>query len=141
MRLRKPAEEKMEMQMAPMIDIIFQIIIFFMCASTFNPPETELSVNLPVAGTPVKQVKPTPDEVTIEILDDGGVVINNREYDSTDSHSLPELTSMLAKLAMIFEDQPVIISPSLDVYHGRVVEVLNACAAAGIENISFYATI
>ena len=142
MRLRHVPEEETELQLAPMVDIIFQLIIFFLCASTFNPTETELAVNLPVAGKPpVKQVEPPPDEVMIEILDDGGIVVNNREYDSVSSHTLPELTAMLEKLGSIFKGQSVIISPSYEVHHGRVVEVLNACAAAKIENISFYATI
>ena len=140
MHLRQQVDDKMEMQLAPMVDVIFQLLIFFLCASTFNPPETELSVNLPVAGPSASMIEPIV-EVTIEILEDGGVVVNNREYDSASSHALPQLTGMLSKLAMIFKNQPVIISPSEYVNHGRVVEVLNACAAAGVKNISFYATI
>ena len=132
--------EEPELQLAPMIDVIFQLIIFFLCASTFNPSEAELSVNLPVAPSTAKQTV-VPDEVEITILSDGVVVINDKEYDSSDSHLLPELRGMLEGLISFSDKQPVIIAPSPDVYHGRVVEVLNACAAARVKNISFYATL
>ena len=134
-------EEDSEIQLAPMIDVIFQLIIFFLCASTFNPPETELSVNLPAVPTEQTQKVDIPDEVEITILADGGVVVMSTEYDTPGSHQLPQLRSMLVQLAAISEKQPVIIAPHPEAYHGRVVEVLNACAAAGITSISFYATL
>ena len=142
MRLMQGLEaEEPELQLAPMIDVIFQLIIFFLCASTFNPNESELSVNLPVDATQQAKKIDIPDEVEITILYDGEVVVNDQGYDTADSHFLPELTTMLEKLISISLKQPVIIAPSPEVNHGRVVDVLNACAAAGVENISFYATL
>ena len=133
MRIRPEFEENGELQFAPMVDIIFLLIVFFLCASTFNPAEAEFPV--PLGGG----LPPTGDEVEIEILADGGVVINEREYDSPTSPVLPQLRALLARLVAVYEDVPVIIAPDSDVSHGRVVEVLNACAASQATNISFYA--
>jgi biopolymer transport protein ExbD len=80
-----------------------------------------------------------PDEVNITIKSDGNVVVNNRTYDSPDSGKLPQLTDMLTKLKKAFPKQAVYIDPQKGVLHGRVVDVLNACTASKIENISFRA--
>ena len=133
-------EEKVELQMAPMIDVIFQLIIFFMCASTFLPTERQLKVNMPTSPMEVtSQQIDIPDEVNIVIKGDGTVMVNNRPYDSPDSRQLPALSDMLAKLKKAFPKQAVYIDPEKGVLHGRVVDVLNACAASQIENISFRA--
>ncbi len=140
MRFPRGAEEKPELQLAPMVDIIFQLIIFFMCATTFNPAETEMKVNLPVEAAATTQVA-IPDEVIIEILNDGGIVVNDREYDSPSSKDLPTLRDMLTRLVDVFgKEQAVIIQPGDGVKHGRVVDVLSACAASRVSNISFYAS-
>jgi len=139
MRLPTETEDKIELQMGPMIDIIFQLIIFFLCASTFNPTENELKVNLPTTQSASVNAKGL-DDVTIYIAKNGSVVVNNKEYDSKDSRDLPQIVDMLSRLHAAFPDQGVIIQPEKGVMHGRVVEVLNACAGAGITDISFYAT-
>ena len=140
MRLPRGAEEKAELQLAPMIDVIFQLIIFFMCATTFNPAETEMKVNLPTEAVETTQVA-IPDEVVIQILNDGGIVVNNQEYDSPSSKDLPSLRDMLTRLVGAFgKEQAVIIQPGDGVKHGRVVDVLNACAASEVSNISFYSS-
>jgi biopolymer transport protein ExbD len=139
MRLPTDTEDKIELQMGPMIDIIFQLIIFFLCASTFNPTENELKVNLPTTPSEAVSAKSL-DDVTIYITKNGSVVVNNKEYDSKDSRELPQVIDMLTKLHTVFPDQGVIIQPEKGVRHGRVVEVLNACASSGITDVSFYAS-
>lgn len=125
-------------QMAPMIDIVFQLIIFFMCASSFAILESQMDVNLP-ARAEVKPAEKTIEEVFINILADKTVLANGRQYDSAGSKDLPELKTMLTELASVFKDQVVIIQGEWQVPHERVVQVLNACAAAKIKNVSFVA--
>jgi biopolymer transport protein ExbD len=142
MRIRKSLipEEKVELQMAPMIDCVFQLLVYFMVATHFLQTETELNVNLPVSAEVMTQSQPTADEVIIEITDNGNVVVNSQEYDSPQDKDLPQLVSMLSRLSSVYNDQPVIIQPAEGVSHGRVVDVLNACAASNIKNISFYSS-
>jgi len=123
-------------QMAPMIDIVFQLIIFFMCASSFAILESQMDVNLP-ARAEAKPAGEIMEEVFINILADNTVLANGRQYDSPGSKDLTELRTMLTELASVFKDQVVIVQAEWQVPHERVIQVLNACAAAKIKNISF----
>lgn len=135
MRFLKLSQEEPGFQMAPMIDVVFQLLIFFMCASSFFGIEAQLNINLPTVATTV----PTKiaEEVIINILSDGSIMVNEKQYDSPESKGLPELVAMLTSLAEIFESQPVIIFADWDVPHEKVINVLNACTAAKIKSVSF----
>lgn len=128
--------EKPEFQMAPMVDIVFLLLVFFMVTASFVVEESELKISLPAMQA--VSADELPDEVTIHIMGDGGIAVNESEYDSPDSRELPELRAMLVKLASIYKDQNVILQADGSVSHGRVVDVLNACVASKIINISFY---
>ena len=133
---RDTNDEKIEVQMAPMVDIVFLLLVFFMVTASFIVEESELKISLPAIQT--VSADELPDEVIIHIMSDGGIAVNESEYDSPDSSELPELRAMLVKLASIYKDQNVILQADGDVSHGRVVDVLNACVASNIINISFY---
>lgn len=139
MRVKKSGDSgKVDVPMAPMIDVVFQLLIFFMCAASFNVEESEMKVNVPPpSGPPVETSEKLPDRVEIIVMRDGGVSVKGREYDSPSSKDLPDLRSMLARLLSVFKDQVVIINADTRVRHEKVVDVLNACAAAGVKNISF----
>ncbi len=134
---REGGGETVEIQMAPMVDIVFLLLVFFMVTASFIIEESEIKISLPATASAVS-AEELPDEVIIYIMSDGGVAVNDREYDSRESEDLPELRGMLGRLSSIFKDQNVIIQADGGVYHGRVVQVLNACVASGITNISFY---
>lgn len=129
--------QKVEFQMAPMVDIVFLLLIFFMVTASFVIEESELKISLP-ATEAAESPEELPDEVIIQVMWDGGVAVNQTEYDSPGSKELPELRAMLTKLASIFAGQNVIIQADGSASHGRVVDVLNACVASGVMNISFY---
>lgn len=135
MRFLKAESDEPGFQMAPMVDIVFQLLIFFMCASSFFGSEAQLNINLPTVTT----VAPTKvaEDVIINILSDGSVTVNEKQYDSSESKDLPELVAMLTSLTETFETQPVIIYADWDVSHERVINVLNACAAAKVKSVSF----
>lgn len=132
------SQEKVDIPMAPMIDVVFLLLIFFMCAASFKILESEIGVNLPVSAQAEPDAK-IPDEVIIDILSDGAIFVNEQEYDSSLSKDLPQLRAMLSQVAEVFKDQAVIIRGAEEVSHGRVVDVLNTCAAAKIARISFFA--
>ena len=93
-KLRKRAEEKGGVPIAPMIDVVFLLLIYFMVSSTLERQEADLSFQLP--GT-VEQAEPLelPDEQIIEIRPDGQVVVNDYPYDQPDAARLDELASQL----------------------------------------------
>jgi biopolymer transport protein ExbD len=139
-KLRKRAEEKGGVPIAPMIDVVFLLLIYFMVSSTLERQEADLSFQLP--GT-VEQAEPLelPDEQIIEIRPDGQVVVNDYPYDKPDAVRLNELASMLTRFHEASRankvDAIVTISPADAVAHAQIVKVMDACSIAGIEAVNF----
>lgn len=118
------------MQLAPMIDIVFLLLIFFIVTWQFTKSETELSVSVPTAqegADPQRQI----GEIQINILADQTIRIDGSTLD------LEQLLEKLAKIAEKFENQPVRIRGDGGVAYQRIVEVIDTCQKAGIWNISF----
>ncbi len=142
MRVRNLHEENLQFQIAPMIDVIFILILFFMCSAGAVKTEMHLASSLPgtaVASTPVE----IPDEQVIQITNTGQVMLNDRQFDAAagDSHEMPELLSMLARFRQASQanktEAMVTITPAPYANYQRVIDVMNACAAAQIKNVSF----
>ncbi|HAV14352.1 MAG TPA: hypothetical protein DCX06_12800 [Opitutae bacterium] len=139
-KLKKKAEEKTAIPIAPMIDVVFLLLIYFMVASTMERQEADLSFQLPGA---VEQEEPLelPDEQIIEIRDDGQVIVNEYPYDAPAASRFDELAAMLTRFrkasAANKVEAIVTISPSDTVAHAHIVKVMDACAFAGIEAVNF----
>jgi biopolymer transport protein ExbD len=71
------------------------------------------------------------------------VILNDREYDSPDSQELPELVALLIRYRLSSEaagNEPMVtIWADDNVTHQRTIDVMNACAQAGIKNVTFTA--
>ena len=136
MKLRKKQDAESDFQMSAMIDIVFQLLVFFMCATSFFVAESQLNVNLPSSLSSTDSTRIAVD-VVINVMSDGSILVNGKRFDSPDSKDLPQLKQILYNLSESFDDQPVIISGDWNVPHERIMDVLNACAAANIKTISF----
>lgn len=132
--------EKVGLQIAPLIDCVFLLLIYFMVSSSLKRSEADLGLSLPGQ---VKQSESMsmPDEQVIEVRSDGAIVFNDQEYKDTSKADLPELEQTLLRYreaSWLVDAQPMItILADKDSIHGRVVDVLNACAGAGIKNVTF----
>lgn len=125
-------------QIAPMVDVVFVLLLFFMASAGSQVIEKELNINLPSgqAAGPASGVPSTP--IIIDIFPDGRVQLNNKVYDNPTSKDLPELRSWLADTINKFGDKdPVIIRPDPQATHDRIMDVLNAAAASGVKNLTF----
>jgi biopolymer transport protein ExbD len=100
-------------QIAPMLDILFVLLLFFMVSAGAQKHEASLVTQLP-GGQPGKDVP-----VRIGIDEAGQVDISGAPIDAA---------------------QPVVVTPTRSTTQQRVVDVLNACAAAGIKNLAFGST-
>ncbi len=121
--------EELVLNLTPMIDVIFLLLIFFMVATTFQDPEKEMDVDLPAAGSgnpPSEQL----DEIVINIKRDGTLVISGAET------SREALDRLLASSAQENPDTPVTIRGDRLVHHETVVQVMDACGTAGLRNLS-----
>lgn len=139
-KLRKKPEDKTSIPIAPMIDVVFLLLIYFMVSSTLARQEADLSFQLPGS---VEQEEPLdlPDEQIIEIRDSGQVVVNDYSYDSPEVARFEELAAMLTRFrdasAANKVEAIVTISPTEAVGHAQIVKVMDACSVAGIEAVNF----
>lgn len=127
----------MGFQIAPMVDVVFVLLVFFMAVGGSQIVERELNISLP-SGRSGQATGPPPTPVIIEISADGVVSMNNRIYDTPASKDLPELRAQLRDNIERFGDKdPVIIRPDDNARQERIIDVLNSAAAAGVKNLTF----
>jgi len=127
-------EGEFGLQIAPMLDVMFVLLMFFMVMAGQQVKEAELGVSVPGSGQPSTTAK-TP--VTIRIAPDGVVTFNDTPVDSRDDREMPRLRARLKNLIEAFSEQSVIIRPNDRAPYQRVVDVLNACGAERVKNLTF----
>jgi biopolymer transport protein ExbD len=124
-------------QIAPMVDVVFVLLLFFMASAGSQVIEKELNISLP-SGRALSNVGPPSTPIIIDIMPDGKVQMNNKVYDTPTSKELPELKAWLKDTIAKFGDKdPVIIRPDPQTKHERVMDVLNAASASGVTKLSF----
>ena len=124
-------------QIAPMVDVVFVLLLFFMASAGSQIIPKELTINLP-SGRSEAKPGPPPTPIIIDIFPDGKVQMNNKVYDTPISKDLPELRSWLKDTIDKFGDKdPVIVRPDPQTKHERIIDVLNAAAASGVRNLTF----
>ena len=94
MRLRKKDVQTVEMQMGPMIDMVFLLLVFFMVSA--KPVKQESDINIGLPGTVAQEeALEIPDEQRIQIQPSGQVVLNDQPMDSPASAEMPALFATL----------------------------------------------
>ena len=140
MKLKHKDDVKAAVDMTPMIDCVFLLLVFFMVSTTFNKQEADISFALPGTAAQSDSVE-IPDEQIIQITEAGNVFLNDLEYDKPTDPDMPELVKTLILFRQTAEANKVpamiTIAPEDDVKQQRVVDVLNACTAAKIANVTF----
>lgn len=139
-RARRSGDEDGTLELTPMIDVTFLILVFFLATLRFKTLDGKLAAYLPKdAGLGSREeVEPRP---SIDIrLDDSAsgdpiVRVGPRAVASID-----DLRLLLARLHALDPDRPVSIDPSLGVEHQAVVRVLGEVAHAGFESVRFTAS-
>ncbi|WP_372845907.1 ExbD/TolR family protein [Pontiella sp.] len=132
-------EAKLELQIAPLIDVVFLLLIYFMVTASLIKKEADIGFMLP-ADIAVQDMQQIPVEVLIEIGVDGTVSVEGMRfaYDDTELHDL--VTQMLG-LKQIAKSQSspffVNVLPHQDALHRRIIDVMDACAAAGVSSLTF----
>ncbi len=132
-------DEKVGLQIAPLIDVVFLLLIYFMVTASLVKKEADIAFLLPAQVTQSDPID-LPIEVIIEIMPNGNVVVEGLVYRSAD-RELNRLATKLAQLSQAAGSSGsslvITITPNKVVLHHRIVEVMNACALAEVKNISF----
>ncbi|MFM8715590.1 MAG: ExbD/TolR family protein [Spartobacteria bacterium] len=140
MRLRKKDVQTVEMQMGPMIDMVFLLLVFFMVSA--KPVKQESDINIGLPGTVAQEeALEIPDEQRIQIQPNGQVMLNDQPMDSPASAEMPALLSTLKRFKESADSNKsealITIDADDAANHERIVQVLNACAQAKITGVTF----
>ncbi len=121
--------DELTLNLTPMIDVVFLLLIFFMVATSFIDPEKEMDVDLPPAlsGDALDEA---PDEITINIMRDGRYLVAGAEVDRAG------LDATLERAARRNPETPVTIRGDRLVHYEKVVSVMDACGVAGLTNLA-----
>ena len=135
MKFDREAWEPMTVDMTPMVDCIFAIILFLLVVtSVVESMEQDLSIDLPTQAREMK-VKATPARpivVNVRYLPGGkaGYHVENERM------TLPALTVNLSRAKIRNTDQAVVIRGDRNVKWEHIAAVMGCCAQAGITRVS-----
>jgi biopolymer transport protein ExbD len=117
-------------QLAPLVDVLLLLLIFFLMTWNAARNENELDVKVPKASSAKEKSAPVGD-IIVNVKTDGDVVVNRRTL------SAPELSDLLKNLVHLNADQAVVIRGDETGAYKYVINVLNICSEAGISNVAF----
>jgi biopolymer transport protein ExbD len=118
------------LQLAPLVDVLLLLLIFFLMTWNAARNENELDVKVPKASAAKEKSAPIGD-VIVNVKADGNVVVNRR------SLSVPDLTTLLKGLVQLNAEQAVVIRGDEAGAYKNIVNVLNICSEAGVSNVAF----
>jgi biopolymer transport protein ExbD len=118
--------------MTPMIDVVFQLIIFFLLSSHLAQQEKQLPLPLPSAASGRVEAADERPRLTVNVVADGTLVVASRAIGTVD------LGQLLGERRALHGDElEVRIRADRGVAYRRVEPVLLACAKAGIWNVAY----
>jgi len=127
-------------QIAPMIDVVFVILVFFMALAAQIKIEQILQTKLPGRAESSASTEFV-DEQILAVSEDGEISLNDEAYDSPQSRDLPQLTGTLLRLKESSDAAKsklvVTLISNPDSPYYRTIDVLNALSVAGITNVTF----
>lgn len=132
MRLRKKQRPVEEFQMAPMIDMVFLLLVFFMCVSSLAEADRGVEIDLPESGE-----SKVPEEISnrgmVSVQEDGSIHLG------TVAVTLHELEERIRNALRETPELRVQVRADKDTRFETIQSVLRACAEAGAHDI-IYAT-
>jgi len=129
-KFRTSRDHEPELNITPLIDIVFLLLIFFMVSTTFKQ-EFEVGINLPEAASDSK-LKEKPLEISIN--EQGVYFINGKQLVNT---QLRTLKQALKKVAGDNRKMAIIVSADANTPHQSVVTAMDAARQMGFTRLSF----
>jgi len=133
MRRRRSAHlDKAEVDLTPMLDVVFIMLIFFIVTASFIK-EVGLDLSRPEGGTTKEMVDN--ENMFIQITDDGLIFVDRRVTD---------IRAVRPNIERLHAERPngaVIIAPSPASFNGLLVQIMDQARLAGVDNISLAAEV
>lgn len=128
MRLEREEPDEDVLNLTPLIDMVFLLLVFFMAATTFARAEVEMDLDLPQSQA--GKVERETHLIVVNVMRDGRVRVDGREI-------TPDgLRQRLRAAAARDKDQAVLIRGDASVQFGVVAMALDACLAAKLSHVS-----
>jgi len=127
MRVPRKMPEKARIEIIPMIDVIFFLLVFFMISTLSMTINRGLPVNLPTAATAQKEVR---ENVNLTVTQDGKIFLNKQ---------LTTLQDMGQRVKAALAADPqltVVVNADGQVLHGTVVDILDQLRLAGVSGLA-----
>lgn len=128
------------MSMTPMIDVVFLLLIFFVCASIGQ--QKELLLSTPISGAGVKSetppedpLQPKPDRAYIKLIRIGDETVT--DLNGTMIEEPGRVRELLIGLATVAPDVPVVIDTADEVPLGDMIALYDLCRSVDFETINF----
>lgn len=130
MQFKRQPLEPAELNMTPLIDVVFLLLIFFMVSTTF--PNQEINLELPKASSAETQQQPLPEISVLSLYADGRILFNKEEQ-----ASLEELEIDLAKQLVESPEklEALLIQAENTTHHQKIVSALDLARRLGIEKV------
>jgi biopolymer transport protein ExbD len=122
--------EAAKLEMTPMIDVVFQLLIFFIVTLKQEDILAQMDVSRP-APDPESIPDEQPELLTVQVFNQG-FIMNGRQM------TKPQLESRLNRVAGYSTKTTVVIKCTADSPHRYLVDVLNVCSKAGLTNLSVF---
>ena len=130
MKFSRDASQAIQFQLAPLIDVVFLLLCFFMTTTLYSQWETEVDITLPTAATG-ESLQRLAGEIIINVHADGRTVVNGRTL------TFDELGGLLLRISELYPGQPVVVRGDETADYRYIMEVMDRCRQADIFNISF----
>lgn len=138
MRIRDNTPPPASFQLAPMIDIVFLLLIFFLVTYQITEQERDINVSVPTTTEGVQEAR-VANEIVVNLTAEGVITINGEVYTKDELRQKLERIVEISKLANTggADQQPVRIRADFDGKNQQTFEVLAEIQKAGIWNIGF----
>jgi len=131
MNFRKRAQPVLlGFQIAPMVDILLVLLVFFIVTWNFALTENELDVKIPTASA-AKEQQPVANQTVLNIRKDGSVIMNRKPL------TLDDLHKKLTTLSELYPDYAIILRADEGLSYKNLMAVMDICRQANIWNVAF----
>ena len=134
MKLKAKLPEPIGFQLAPMLDVVFLLLIFFVVTQKFILNEQDLKVKVPTAPKSTEETSRAIDEIIINAREEDGelVITIDREVFTRE-----KLSALMKRMVGVNPNQPVRIRGDADMSWQKMADVISTCSQAGVWNVSF----
>lgn len=131
MNFQPNAPDEVDLNITPLIDVVFLLLIFFMVSTTFDH-ESEVNITLPKASKEIAQAKP--DAINVAIDAQSRIFINEKELLNSQISTIKEA---LYDITADLENAPIIISADEETPYQMVIRTMDAARQLGLVKVTF----